>query len=346
MIPVPPPTRPFIDRYPDRITTIDSHTAGEITRLVIGGTPPVAGGTMADKLGHFKASCDAIRRQITHEPRGDGNLLAALLTEPVTAGAAFGLIFMDARRYPYLCGHATIGAVTTAVAGGWIPVREPETTVIVDTPSGPVTASAAIADGRASSVAIRMVPSFVYETDQPLEVPGLGTVNAHTVCVGGFFVMIDAAQLPFPIDAAHGRELTDVGMAAIAAANEQLTVAHPLRPEVKTVDVVEFFDTTDHSRGVGRSAVIYGEAHLDRSPCGTGTSAVLTLLHHQGKWPAGQPYESRSPLDTVFTARIVDETQIGDMDGVVVEIRGSAYLTGIHEFIIDPEDPLAGGFLI
>ncbi|MEA2008998.1 MAG: proline racemase family protein, partial [Chloroflexota bacterium] len=167
----------LLERFPDRIVTIDSHTAGEPTRLIIGGVPSLPGETVADKRLYLMRELDHIRLQLTREPRGHRDMIAALVTEPVTSGADFGLIYMDACRYPYLCGHATIGAVTTLIKAGMVEAVEPETTVIVDTPSGPMETTARVQDGLVESVAMQAVPSFVYSTDQPLSVPGLGRIQ-------------------------------------------------------------------------------------------------------------------------------------------------------------------------
>jgi proline racemase len=274
-------------------------------------------------------------------------MMAALVTEPTTDGADFGLIYMDARRYPYLCGHATIGAVTTLIETGILQSSNAmETTVIVDTPSGAMETRAFIEDGKVESVAIQMVPSFVYRTNETLYVPDLGKIFVDTVCVGGFFAMISADQIGLELIAKNGPKLIELGMTIIDMANQQLEVRHPVRPEVTTVDVAEFYDPSEHDLGLGKNVVIYGEAHMDRSPCGTGTAAKMTLLHHHGQMDLNQPFRNLSPIESAFDARIIKETMIGDLDSVIVEIRGSAYITGIHEFILDPKDPFPKGFLI
>jgi proline racemase len=335
------------NRFPSRLVTIDSHTAGEPTRLIIHGVGPVPGRTMEEKCRYFKDNLDHIRLQLTREPRGHRDMMAALVTEPTTDGADFGLIYMDARRYPYLCGHATIGAVTTLIETGILqPSNATETTVIVDTPSGAMEARAFIEDGTVESVAIQMVPSFVYRTNETLHVPDLGEIFVDTVCVGGFFAMISADQIGLELIPKNGPQLIELGMTIIDMANQQLEVRHPVRPEVTTVDVAEFYDPSEHDRGLGKNVVVYGEAHMDRSPCGTGTAAKMTLLHHHGQMGLHQPFRNLSPLKSAFDARIVGETMIGDLEGVIVEIRGSAHITGMHEFIFDPQDPFPQGFLI
>ncbi len=332
-------------RFGHRIRTIDSHTAGEPTRLIVSGVPPLGGATMAERLVEFQERHDAIRKRLTREPRGHRDLLAALLTEPAEPGSDFGLIYMDARRYPFMCGHATIGAVSACFDVGWLTADGPERVVRVDTPSGTVETRAFISGDRVEAVAIRMVPAFVYETDQRLTVPGFGELRVATVCVGGFFVMVSADQIPFALSVENSRELIDLGMRVIDAANARLTVAHPLRPEVRTVDVVKFYDPSRHAEGESAGAVIYGERHMDRSPCGTGTAALLTLLLHQGHLAENVPFISKSPLGTTFDARIVETLPVGNIPGAVVEIRGTAHLTGIHEFLLDPDDPFPRGYL-
>ncbi len=336
----------FDDRFSARLQTVDSHTEGEVTRLVVGGYPPIPGASMREKRDYVEGRLDGFRKLITREPRGHRGILAALVTEPVTDGAAFGLIYMDARRYPYLCGHATIGAVTTLIEGGVVAAAEPETTVIVDTPSGPMSARAAIRRGRVTSVAIRMVPAFAADGPRFLTVPGLGEIPVHLVCSGGFFAMVASDAIDVPLTPAHAPRLAELGMAIIDAANEQLTVFHPTRPEVTTVDVTEFYDTAGHDDRRGKSVVVYGESHIDRSPCGTGTAAKLALLHAQGAIGVGEAFVNESPLGTTFEAVIVSETVVGDRPAVTVEIRGGAHITGFHELVSDPADPFPEGYIL
>jgi proline racemase len=334
------------DRFPSRVISIDSHTAGEPTRLIVGGFDPIPGGTMKDKRRYIMENLDELRLRLTREPRGHRGIFAAILTDPVTDGADFGLVFMDPRRYPFLCGHGTMGAVATLIETGVLKAEEPETAVVVDTPSGPMEAVARVKGGVVESVGINMVPSFVYGENETLRVPGLGEVLVDTVCVGGFFVMVSADQINLEPDTANAAELIRLGMLFIEAANEQLKVRHPTRPEVMTVDVAEFYDPSEHSKNRGRNVVVYGEAHMDRSPCGTGTAAKMTLLHRHGLLGINETFTNYSPLGSVFEGRIVEETRIGDIDGVVAEVRGSAYITGFHEFVLDSRDPFPNGYLL
>ncbi len=335
----------FLNRYPDRIVTIDSYTQGEPTRLLIGGIGPLRGDTIKEKRDDFEARYDHVRMLLTREPRGHRGIMGAVVTEPVSPNGAFGLFYMDARRYPYLCGHATIGAVASLIDAGALAAADGETVVTVDTPSGPLAAHTHIRNGRVISVALDMVPSFVFDTGREVEIAGVGKVPVDLVCVGGFFAMVSARSVGIALVPANSRRLIDLGMAVIAAANDTFTVYHPDRPEVTTVDVTQFYDE-DPVADTGRSVVIYGESHMDRSPCGTGTTARMTLLHHRGELAAGRPYKNAGPLGTVFEGRIVGTPAVGAFSGIVARIRGNAQITGYHQFVSDPHDPFPAGFLL
>ncbi len=338
----------FSDRYPNRFLTIDSHTQGEPTRLLIGGIDALPGKTIIEKRDFFASRYDHLRLLLTQEPRGHRDMFAAVVTEPVSREAQFGLIYMDARRYPYLCGHATIGAITTLIETGAIAVEGGDTVITVDTPSGPLQAHTRVADGRVLSVGIDMVPSFVFKTDCPVEVAGYGQINIDLVCVGGFFAMVSAASIGIDLIAENSHKLIPLGMAIIDAANRQLQVYHPQRPEVSSVDVTEFYaeNPADEQEKTGRSVVVYGESHMDRSPCGTGTTAKMTLLHHKGRMSLGETYHNGSPLGTVFQGRIIRELTIGQFGGIIGRVRGSATMTGRHQFVLDQNDPFPQGFLL
>jgi proline racemase len=201
-------------------------------------------------------------------------------------------------------------------------------------------------NGKVESIAIRMVPSFVYRNDETIEVRELGRIRAATVCVGGFFVMVSSDQIGLDFTPQNRRRFIELGMKLIQAANHQLTVAHPTRPEVNTVDVTEFYDPSMDAQGKGKSIVIYGEEHMDRSPCGTGTAAKMTLLHHRGQLGLNETFINTSPLGTTFQGQLVEEIRLGDKKAVVAEVRGGAQITGIHEFIIDSRDPFQKGYLL
>ena len=188
----------FLERYADRIVTIDSHTQGEPTRLLIGGVGRLPGGTMKAKREYFESHYDHVRMLLTREPRGHRGIMAAVVTAPVSPQGQFGLFYMDARRYPYLCGHGTIGAVVTLIEAGVLKAESGDTTITVDTPSGPLEAHTRIRNGHVESVAIEMVPSFVFSSGRELEIAGFGKFPIDLVCVGGFFAMASARSCSLP----------------------------------------------------------------------------------------------------------------------------------------------------
>lgn len=330
--------------FPEPVLTVDSHTCGEATRLLVDGFGPVPGNTMEDKRQYFIRELDHVRKTLAREPRGHRDMLAAAVTDPVTTGAEFGLIYMDARRYPYLCGHATIGAVATMVDLSDNRLEYDGHDVVVDTPSGPMVCGVSAKPGKATEVSIGMVPSFVYSMGENIGVPGLGRIEVDTVCVGGFFVLVDVNKAGIDLEGKNKHELIALGMRIIAEANEQLSVAHPERPEVSSIDVVEFHDGGSSIPGSG--IVVYGESHMDRSPCGTGTAAKMTLLHRKGEIDYGEDFINAGPLGSTFQGRIIGETLVGDLPAVRTKITGSASITGIHRFVVDPADPFPEGYLL
>lgn len=334
----------FTSRYPHQYVTIDSHTQGEPTRLLVDGIDDLAGATMKEKRQSFASRYDHVRLLLTREPRGHRDIFAAAVTEPVSPEAAFGLIYMDAKRYPYLCGHGTIGAITALVETGALAFGDGDHVITVDTPSGPLQAHTRINNDRVESVGLDMVPSFVLESGCVLEIPHFGKIDIDLVYVGGVFAMVSAAAIGLELKSANSQQLIRLGMDIIAAANHTLQVAHPERPEVNTIDVAEFY--SEDAQGRGTSVVVYGEAHMDRSPCGTGTTAKMTLLHHQGCLQTGKNYFNSSPLGTTFKGVILHRQSVGKFDGIVARITGSATITGLHRFVVDPTDPFPEGFLL
>jgi proline racemase len=346
-------TKPF-SQFENQLTTLDLHVAGEPIRLVIGGLPPIPGQTVNDKRLYLSENLDYVRLLLTQEPRGHRDMFAGIITEPVSDEGSFGIVFMDAGRYPYMCGHGVIGAVTAFIEMGWLEAQEPEAVVVVDSPSGPIRARARVkrVDGcpRVESVAIQLESAFAFLLDQPLEVAGLGRITVDVSFAGGFFVMISADQIGSkrsgPLTPDNAPELARWGMAAIEAGNQQLKVQHPTRPYINTIDVTEFYDPSGHHQARSKNFVVLGEGHVDRSPCGTGTSAKMALLHRRGELAVGQTFVNQGLLGTTFEGRIVREMTVSGLSAIVPEIRGTAHVTGLHRFVLTPDDPFPEGFLI
>ncbi len=350
----------FHQAFDQTLLAIDSHVGGEPARLIVAGLPEVPGKTTNDKRLFLSENLDNIRLRVTREPRGHRDMFASILVEPESDNAAFGLVYMDARRYPYLCGHATIAAVSAMIELGLLEAKSPETRVVVDTPSGPWETIAQVRekphhDGRrwrVDSVAIRPEISFAYLLNQTLQVPGLGNIQVDVSFTGGFFVMVSADQIDLDLTIENAPQLARLGMDIIEAGNAQLEVQHPQREYINTIDVVEFFDPRGHKDKRGKNFVVLGEGHVDRSPCGTGTCAKLALLHKRGQLDVGELFVNEGLLGTTFDARIVRESSITNpatgekLPAIIPEISGAAHITGLQHFVLTPEDPFPEGFLI
>jgi proline racemase/trans-L-3-hydroxyproline dehydratase len=327
------------------ITAVDSHTAGEPTRIVTGGLPLVPGATMAEKRACLQRSFDHLRRALVLEPRGHDAIVLACLLPPCTPGAHLGVVFANDAGYLGMCGHGAIGVATVAVATGMVPAVEPHTDVVLDTPVGAIACKVAVQGGRPRSVAITNVPSFLFRQRVVVPVHGFGKVAADVAWGGNWFAFVEADQLGLQVDRAHLPVLMQAATSIREAlVREGIRGEHPEQPGAAIVDHVKLFVDTSDADGPGTRAMTLcpGTAY-DRSPCGTGTSAKLAVLHAKGELEPGRWFTSASVLDTRFRARVVRETKVGPFAAVVPEIEGSAWITGLQTFVLDPEDPCVHG---
>ena len=326
------------------ISTIDSHTAGECTRLVTGGLPPLRGESMAEKLAYIEEHLPQLPGYLLLEPRGHKDMFGAVLTEPCSPEADIGVIFMDNQGYEPMCGHAVIGTTTTVLETGMFPLQEPETLVALDTPSGLIRAYAQVQNGRVKSVSFENVPSFVYQTDVRLDVPDLGPLTIDVVFGGLFFVFVDAEQIELDLVPANASRLASLGMRILDVANQVVQVRHPDLPHIDKIIDLRFYRQPGDDGADSRNVVILGDHMVDRSPCGTGTSAETALRHAQGSLEVGESFTTESIIGTRFTGEVVAERTVGDFPAVIPRVTGSAYLTGFHRFVLAPDDPFPAGF--
>lgn len=345
-------------RFTRLLTTIDSHTAGECTRLVVSGLPWIPGGTMAEKLAYAEEHLAWVPRFLLLEPRGHKDMFGAIITPPCAPEADLGVVFMDNQGYEPMCGHAIIGTATTVLETGMYPMREPETLITLDTPSGLVRACARIEDGRVAAVSFGNVPSFVYRSDVTLHVPKVGSLTVDVVFGGLFFVFVDAGQLEIELVPPNAWRLADLGMRILTTANREIPVCHPTLPHINTILDLRFYgeplqasaDADAAGSGVpdSRNVVILGDGMVDRSPCGTGTSAEAAWRHAQGRLGVGESFVTESIIGTRFTGEVVGETKVTgggeSFAAVIPRITGCAHVTGFHRLVLDPEDPFPQGF--
>lgn len=328
------------------IQAIDSHTAGEPTRIVTGGIPNIPGKTMPEKKAYLEENLDYLRTAIMLEPRGHNDMFGSIITPPCSDEADLGIIFMDGGGYLNMCGHGTIGAVTAAVETGMVPMVEPITRVILDAPAGLVKADATVVNGKVQSVSFVNVPAFHYKKDVKVQLEGVGEVTLDISFGGSFFAIIKASELGLKVVPENTSKLVPLALKLRDAVNEQIEIQHPTLPHIKTVDLVEIYDAPTHPEATYKNVVIFGQGQVDRSPCGTGTSAKLATLHSKGEIAVGEKFVYESILGTLFYGEIVETTKVGDFDAVIPKVAGSAYITGFNHFVIDETDPVKYGFIL
>jgi proline racemase len=330
------------------ITTIDSHTAGECTRLVTSGLPPIPGQTVAEKLAWAEDHLSWVPGFLLLEPRGHKDMFGAILVPPCSPEADIGVLFMDNQGYEPMCGHAVIGTTTTVLEMGMFETIEPETRVTLETPSGLVWAYAQVQDGRVRSVSFENVPAFVYRSGVSLQVPEVGDIKVDVVFGGLFFVFVDARQIGVDLEPANAARLADLGIRILAVANRRVPVRHPDLPHIDKIIDLRFYTQPAGGGADSRNVVILGNYMVDRSPCGTGTSAETALRVASGQLRIGESFVTESIIGTSFTGQAVAETQVGDgaeaYPAVVPRITGRAHVTGFHRFVLDDEDPFPRGF--
>ena len=322
---------------------VDSHTEGMPTRVITGGVGPIPGATMLERKLHFEAELDDLRLLLMREPRGHGAMSGAILQPPARAGADWGVLFIEVSGCLPMCGHGTIGVATVLVETGMVAVSEPETIVRLDTPAGLVEARVAVDGGRARSVTLRNVPSFLHARDATVDVPGVGGVRYDMAFGGNFYALVPAADAGLEVDPAQARALIDRGQEIIAAIDASDRPVHPEDPRIAGCRHV-VFHAPGRDGADARAATSIHPGWLDRSPCGTGTSARLAQLHARGELAVGDSFVNESVIGTRFTGRIAAETTVGGRPAIVPEITGRAWITAMGQYLLDAEDPFPAGF--
>jgi proline racemase len=325
------------------VQTIDSHTEGNPTRVIVGGVPPPPGRTLLDKRDWLAQHDDGLRRLLNFEPRGSPMLCAVLLIPPGTPEADFGVIIMEQDEYVPMCGHCIIGAATTVVAAGMVRGVEPSTRVRFETPIGLVICDVAFQAGRVGAVAMRNVPSFVLHRDACLSVPEIGELVVDVAFGGDFYVIVDADALGIRLTPDNDTQIVTAARQIVACVNEQLTVRHPRRPDVDRC-YETLFTTSATSTGDIKHAVVSPPGALDRSPCGTGTSARLASLYVRGLLGLNERIRCEGVLGTCFGGTLIEVGQQAGIQYVTPVIDGRAYLTGFHTFVLDADDPFPTGY--
>src|SRR3954470_15404969 len=357
------------------LKTIDAHAAGEPLRLIVDGFPSPRGKTMLEKREWLRRNADHLRRALMLEPRGHADMYGAILTEPVLPGSHAGVLFMHNEGYSTMCGHGIIAVTTMALERGLIMTGAPadETpTIVFDAPAGTIRARARLApratDGagkaagpgasgqsgrssgpggsdviRVDSVAFLNVPSFVLHGGMIVKLASR-TIRADVAFGGAFYAIVDSEAVGLPIDAAHLPELRRVGMEIKQAIEAAQAIVHPLDTGLTGIYGTIFTGPPSDDTADLRNVTIFADAEVDRSPCGTGTAAVMAVVNAMGLLGSDRPFVHESLIGTRFSGRVISRTEVGELEAIVPEIEGSAWITGEHTFLVDETDPLREGF--
>jgi trans-L-3-hydroxyproline dehydratase len=326
-----------------KITTIDAHTEGEPLRVIVDGFPEVPGDTILERRRYAKEHLDHLRTALMWEPRGHADMYGCLIVPAVTEGADFGVLFLHNEGFSTMCGHGIIAVTKVALKTGMVTGK---TTVKIDTPAGLVTAHARMEGDRVKSVYFHNVPSFVLALDETVDVPGLGEVKFDIAFGGAFYVYVDAATLGFHMTPDEFRPLIDTGMKIKRAVMANFELIHPFEKDLNFLYGTIFIGPPKGEDAHSRNVCVFAEGEVDRCPTGTGVSARMALHHARGEIAVGEAVKIESIIGTSFTCRVKEETRFGPHAAVIPEVEGSAHITGRHEFVIDPGDPLKHGFLL
>jgi proline racemase len=334
------------------LKTIDAHAAGEPLRLIVDGFPSARGHTMLDKREWARRHADHLRRALMLEPRGHADMYGAILTEPVMPGSHAGVLFMHNEGYSTMCGHGIIAVTTIALERGLLDPGGDGCSIVYDAPAGTVRARASVdtpgTSGhppRVERVAFQNVPSFVLHGGLVVKLPK-GQIRADVAFGGAFYAIVDSESVGLPIDVARLPELRRIGMEIKHAIEAQQTIVHPLDPGLCGIYGTIFTGPPSDERADLRNVTVFAAAEVDRSPCGTGTAAVMAVVDAMGLLAEDKAFVHESLIHTRFTGRVASRTMVGEHQAIVPEIEGSAWITGEHTFFVDEHDPLRDGFRI
>ncbi|MFK7805684.1 MAG: proline racemase family protein [Anaerolineae bacterium] len=345
-------------RFSNMITAVDAHAAGEPGRVITGGVLDMPGNTVFEKMQWMEQNADHIRQRMLREPRGYPVLCCNVIVPPCHPDADAGFIIMEQTEYPAMSGSNTICTVTVLLETGMIPMVEPVTELTLEAPAGLIKVKADCKDGKVTNVTFQNVPAFAMHLDKVLDVPHLGKVTVDIAWGGMLYVIADAAQLGIEVTNENGGELARASEMIRAACLDQLPVTHPEQPTLKGPSIGQISGPPTHPGAHRKNGVTVATGVvdwdrpstwtgvLDRSPCGTGTCAKMAVMHAKGQLGLNEDFVHESVLGTLFTGRLIEETQVGPYKAVVPTISGQAWITGFANYVLDPTDPFPNGFTV
>jgi trans-L-3-hydroxyproline dehydratase len=329
-----------------RLETLDAHTGGEPLRVILSGYPEIKGRTILEKRRYLKENLDHLRTALMFEPRGHADMYGCLLTEPVTEGADFGIIFLHNEGYSSMCGHAIIAISTIMIETGAIKATGNVTKLRIDAPAGLITSYVRGTAGAVESVYFHNVPSYVDSLDNKISVEGLGDVSYDLAFGGAYYAYVDADSLGISMAENNTNQLIDAGMKIKRAVMAAKPIKHPLEADLGFLYGTIFTGKSHSNAAHSRNVCIFAEGEVDRSPTGTGVSGRMAIHHKRGDLALGESMMIESILGSSFKATVHELTKSGDFDAVIPEVEGKAHICGKNTFYIDPQDPLKNGFIL
>lgn len=328
------------------ISTIEVHTAGEPFRIVTSGLPRLKGDSIVARRAWLIEHADDIRRALMFEPRGHADMYGGYLTEAISAEADFGVIFLHNEGYSDHCGHGVIALATTAVELGWVERELPETRVGIDAPCGFIEAFVEWDGERAGSVRFINVPSFIFKCDVSVETESFGTVTGDIAYGGAFYFYTEEAPAGCAISEANVELLKQFGDEVKQAANHKYPVVHPDIPEINHIYGTIIAGAPRHPESSQANCCVFADRQIDRSPTGSGTAGRVAQLYLRGKLDLDQALINESILGTAFSAKVLNETNVGEFEAVIPQVSGNAYIYGFCNWVMNDRDPLKEGFLV
>jgi len=332
-----------------QIKTIDMHTGGEPLRVIIDGFPELKGNSVLEYRRYCKENYDHLRTALMFEPRGHADMYGCLLLPPNDDEGDFGILFLHNEGYSTMCGHAIIGISTLAVEMDWIAAKEGENIIKIDAPCGRITSFASVANGKITGVRFHCVPSFVIGLDRTVTIEGLGKVNYDLAYGGAFYAYVDMNKNDFDFDLnpKSYRELIAKGIDIKHVVLQQdKEIRHPFEEELSFLYGTIFIGNSDHKNINSRNVCIFAEGEVDRCPTGSGVSGRMAIHKARKEIDYGETMTIESITGSVFKGSIVSEEDYGPYRAVIPQVEGTAHITGMQTFVIDPKDPMKNGFIL
>jgi len=332
-----------------QISTIDMHTGGEPLRVIVDGFPELQGNSVLDYRRYCKENFDDLRTALMFEPRGHADMYGCILTPPNDDGGDFGVVFLHNEGYSTMCGHAIIGLTTLAIQMEWVAIVEGDNILKIDAPCGRITSYATVENNTLKSVRFHCVPSFVAGLDKKIAVPGLGDVTYDLAYGGAYYAYVDMNKNHFEFDLSKDSypELIKKGMdIKQAVMDEDPDIFHPFDEELGFLYGTIFLSRSEKKGVDSRNVCIFADGEVDRSPTGSGVSGRMAIHYLRNEIAKGEHMTIESITDSVFTGSVVDEVDFGPFQAVIPQVAGTAFITGMHTFVIDPKDPIKKGFIL